>query len=240
MTIRLNVRLLLFVRFASIAIALTAATDAHSEQYTVGGRSIELPSPQGYCKIGETRGEQKFVELTAKATGPSSRILALFLRCEEVAEWRKNAPSELVSSSDWVVLGVILDRDGQLRPMEGVSRKEFVRTLGSAMSKDPALFSRTNADAQIRLNSLVTGADFRMMGTQVLKADDEAIYFILGSEILADNGEHRRVIAVSAITLLKGVRIVYGNYRQVNPSQNGNALFGKTNALVHAAVQANP
>ncbi|WP_130902056.1 hypothetical protein [Pseudomonas sp. Sample_23] len=79
-----------------------------------------------------------------------------------------------------------------------------------------------------------------MISPQVLKAENEALYFIIGSEVRADNFESRRVIGVSANTLLKGVRIAYTNYRQVHQSQYGNALFVNTSAIVHAAVQANP
>ncbi|MGJ7498623.1 hypothetical protein ACSFA8_26700 [Variovorax sp. RT4R15] len=219
---------------------LVIATHVRAEQYVLAGRSIELPSPQGYCKIGETAGEKEFIELTAKGTGPSSRILGVFLKCEEVAKWRKYASSESVSASDWVVSAVMLDRDGQLRPMEGASRSEFVRLLGGAVSKDPSIFSRTAAEAQATLNNLVSGADFKMVGAQVLKADNDALYFIIGTEVRADNGENRRLIGISANTLIKGVRIVYANYRQVRHPQDGNALFGNTSAMVHAAVQANP
>lgn len=240
MTTQPRFRLPVLARFASIAMVVLAATHAHSEQYALAGRSIELPSPPGYCKIGETEGEKKFIELTAKGTGPSSKILAIFLKCEEVTKWRKEAPSESVSASDWVVSAVMLDRDGQLRPMDGVGRPEFVRLLGGAISKDLTFFSRTNAEAQATLNNLVSGADFKMVGFQVLKADNEALYFITGSEIRADNGENRRVIGVSANTLLKGLRIVYANYRQVRQPQDGNVLFGNLSAIVHAAVQANP
>lgn len=234
-------RLPTLVRFVCLAVAaLVTATHAHSEQYTLAGRSVELPSPQGYCKIGETAGEQKFTELTARSTGPSSKILAIFLKCDEVAKWRKYAPYEVVSASDWVVSGVMLDRDGQIHPMEGVSRPEFVRLLGEAVSKDPTIFSRTTAEAQATLNNLVSGADFNIVGAQVLKADNEALYFILGSEIRTANGENRRVIGVFASTLLKGIRIAYSNYRQMHREQDGNALFGNTSTMVHAAVQANP
>ncbi|MDI3383462.1 hypothetical protein ACFPPF_14430 [Xenophilus aerolatus] len=221
-------------------MALAAATPARSEQFSLAGKTIELPSPQGYCKIGDTLGEQKFIELTAKGTGPSSRILSVFLQCEEVAKWRKIAPFESVSASDWLVSAVMLDRDGQLRPIEGVSRKEFVRLLGGAVSKDPNIFSRTTAEAQAALNDLVSGADFKIVGAQVLKADDDALYFIVGSDIRADTGENRRVIGISANTLIKGMRIVYANYRQVRQSQDGKTLFGSTSAIVHATVQANP
>lgn len=221
-------------------MALASTTLALSEQYALAGRTIELPLPQGYCKIGETPGEQKFIELTAKGTGPSSKILAVFLKCEEVAKWRKHAPSESVGASDYLVSAVMLDRDGQLRPIEGASRKEFVRLLGGAVSKDPNIFSRTTAEAQATLNNLVSGADFKIVSAQVLKADDDALYFVFGSEIRADNGENRRVIGITANTLIKGMRIVYANYRQVRQPQDGNALFANTSAMVHAAVQANP
>lgn len=234
-------RITTLVRIASFCLAtLATATLVHSEQISLAGRTIELPSPQGYCKIGETLGEQKFIELTAKGTGPSSRILAVFLKCGELAQWRKSAPSEAVSASDWLVSAVMLDRDGQLRPIEGLSRTEFVRLLGGAASKDPGIFSRTTAEAQATLNHLVSGADFKLVGAQVLKADEDALYFIIGSEIRADNGENRRVIGISANTLIKGMRIVYANYHQVRQPQDGNALFGTTSAMVHAAVQANP
>lgn len=241
MAIQSRLRIPAVGRFVSLAlVALVTANLAHSEQFSLAGRTIELPSPQGYCKIGQTPGEQKFIELTAKGTGPSSKILAVFLRCEDVANWRKHAPAESVSASDWLVSAAMLDRDGQLRPIEGTNRKEFVRLLGGAVSKDPTIFSRTAGEAQATLNSLVGGADFKMVSAQVLKADEDALYLLIGSEIRADNGENRRVVGVSANTLIKGVRIVYANYRQVRQPQDGSALFSNTSAIVSAAVQANP
>lgn len=241
MAIQARFRTPALLRFASLAlVALVTATLAHSEQFSLAGRTIELPSPPGYCKIGQTPGEKKFIDLTSKGTGPSSRILAVFLKCEEVANWRKNGPAESVSASDWLVSAAMLDRDGQLRPVEGTSRKEFVRLLGGAISKDPTIFSRTAGEAQSTLNNLVSGADFKMVGAQVLKADEDALYFLFGTEVRADNGENRRVVGISANTLIKGMRIVYANYRQVRQPQDGNALFGNTSAIVNAAVQANP
>lgn len=217
-----------FLYWGTLGAAILSGAIANASPYTVLGRTIDLVPPTGYCVLGETEDERDYLKRHQELLASSGVLLQVTAPCEDVKKVNVGVINRLARQT---VVSVVKGQ-GQVR-LDNRSRSEFLKTLVQNFGKsDPIDFSKAEANAAQTLRK--TGMSIALREVTPLGADENAFYLFIISEAQDENGEKRRVVGVTAITLINGLTL---NIQVSEPANSSGAPSPAT--VVRQYLQAN-
>src|SRR5258706_409442 len=99
---------------ASLLVVLTLLTRSLlAEPVSVGGGSIDLEPPKGYCKASKDNVERPVVESLEKGAGTGALVLMVFAQCDELKSLRGGKIKNFTRYGQYVAPK---EDDGTVRP----------------------------------------------------------------------------------------------------------------------------
>jgi len=233
MLARLDLVALALIALAALLGAGSGAMAAHA---TIGGVSINLPPPEGFCELsdGDPADKGMITKIGEVVGKGGNRLLNMSADCGQLADWR--AQTRLlddfaeyqtpVSSMDTTLAGA---------PAESIKQTcAELRTQGGKISADTASDVKSHIEQvfdKVRLNEVA------FVG--VLAEDTTACYAGQIAKYKTDDGTIKTQLTVFGITVVKGKYIfVYGFAVYLN-SDVVDGVLAKVKANVAALLAAN-
>ena len=183
------------------------------------GRTINLIIPEGYCEAGGHPAETKLVNRIRKAMGTSNQILALFADCKELDDLRKGRRAALDN------YGLILAQTpkGQLRPLKGVSRSEYIQMIRAQIGHVPD--GLKEAEARIKQYFPAMLQSYENLG--LLGTDSNGLYVGLLQTWIDDTGRPKPLLGVVGTTLIKKLTFSINLYQAYRNSPDLRGLLAR-------------
>jgi len=131
-----------FIRSIRLALALalaltTAIPSALAADATIGGVSIKLPPPAGFCELNDTdRSDKHMLTLLTDIVGKSgNKLLSLAADCRQLTDWRANTRSVL---DDYVQYQVPIAQMDNTNPEPVKKTCAALRAQGDKLVADQA------------------------------------------------------------------------------------------------------
>ena len=195
---------MVMLRFWILAFCLacgSAQVHAETVAVDVGGESIKLNVPKGFCQLNQDLpGDSRLLNLIKGGLRGRNELLLMYADCKQLEAWRAGKKKTL-------------DDFGQvqtpLRTMRTDLRgksKATINSICSAMRKaQPGFFGAIKEQVQKRFDELQANIKFnqsKFLG--VLHGDDEACYSAIIQKLKTELGDPKTIISVYAITVLRG------------------------------------
>jgi hypothetical protein len=174
------------------AVLLALATTASADDISVGGRTLSIMPPEGYCALDRSNpADARVMDTVEKAQAGRNQVLMHFVPCTELEDW--HAGRIAVYS---VYGNVAVQLNNGTPTATRMSRTDFIDGMQAHM---PTLDMK---DIESEVNSKIEG--MQLSGSQmlgVIDKDSNALYVALAMEVSA-NGENLAKSAVTTFTLL--------------------------------------
>jgi hypothetical protein len=222
--------------FGAILLAVfTFASSAHADTFKLGGRTVALEPPRGYCALDPKRPkEAEIITLNEQMQQPRNHVILQLADCDELAGFRVGDRQAF-------------DRYGQyFTPASGTATKlaaDYTRQafLAAAAEELPTVDSTLLVD-ELAKKFHASGSDVagaRFMG--VLDQDPAAIYLgiAFGTMTVAGRTAAASAVGVVGLTLVNGRSISLGLYQVNAGADSVPELLQSVREQMHLLVRGN-
>jgi hypothetical protein len=224
-------------RFGSAALLLLVATStAQSETLTLGGRTVMLDPPAGYCALDPARPEEaKLIDFNETMQQPRNHVAMQLADCGELEEFRAGKRPSFERYGQYFVPVT----DGAVKPVPDYTRAQFLAEGARELPKldSGALMDEVTAKLRESAGSDVAGAHF--LG--VLQQDAAGLYLgiAVGQVSVGDRTVSAGAIGVVGLTLVNRISVSLGLYQAHASAEAVPDLLAKIRQTLAATVQAN-
>jgi hypothetical protein len=194
-------------KFATV-LFLSAAAIAQAEQVTLGGRTLNIPAPAGYCTAGATKDETQGFDRIAFGMGADNKLLFYFVECKELARVREGSAGYRGGFDSYITVAATAPK-GVIYVHDEVTRQQYVQMLAKGMGKG-AVAEEGIERAMKRVRQFGPG-DQAVQNFGVIGVDENAAYISVATIGAAQDGGKGLdyVMTVGGQTIIKGVRLGY-------------------------------
>jgi hypothetical protein len=224
----------MLARLTLAALLLAAAAPgAFAAQVNIGGASINLPPPGGFCELNNSNESDKRMLTTL---GPlleksGNKLLGMFADCGQLSGWHTGKRQLLDDYAQYQTPIASMDKP----PSETVAetcttlRKQGEQILANQL---PDIKKRVESTlSKIKLN------ETSFLG--VLGEDNDACYAGLIQKIHTEANTDKTQITAFAISLIKKKSVFTYRFSVYQNPQSADALLGKIKIDIAALVAAN-
>lgn len=215
-------------RLALAAVLIAATSHAMAQQATLGGVTIKLPLPKGFCELSDQYPSDKNVRtLTSNVLEQGgNKLLGFSAQCKQLTDYRAGTQRLLDDYAQYQTSIALMDK---VAPATVHETCDELRAEGSKiLAKDePDIKARMEAAAK---NLKVQQTSF----VGVLGEDTQACYAGVIQKMQTQIGSEKTQLSVFAVTIVKK-RIIY-LYRFT--VYNGEDSVNRTLAAIKADVAA--
>jgi hypothetical protein len=224
------------LRGGAVLVLAAVASGAWAAETSIGGVSINLPAPAGFCELSasqpaDNRALTTFGGLLEKS---GNRLLGFFADCQQLADWRAGKRP-------------LLDDYAQFQtPISGMDRvvaspKAFIHeTCATLRAQGKELNSNIAPDVKSKIERAL--ANVKMDSLEfvgVLAEDDTACYAAQIMNAHVSNGADKTQIVLLALAVVKSKFIVLNRYRVYVGADAASDLLAKWKDTVAALYAAN-
>jgi hypothetical protein len=221
-------------RMTFAALVLTGiGASALAAPATIGGVSINLPAPRGFCNLSELNPSDKrmITTLSPLLEKSGNKLLVMSADCRQLADWHTGARQLLDDYAQYQTPIASMDKP----PSETIAQTcTTLREEGNKILADemPDIKSRVESTlSKIKMN------ETSFLG--VLGEDATACYAGLIQKIHTEAGTDKTQITVFAISLVKNKSVFIYRFAVYRNAQTANLVLGKLKADVAALLAAN-
>ena len=227
-------------RVASIALLVFAAglgvPAARAETLTLGGRTVILEPPAGYCALDPNRqNEADLIAFNEKMQQPRNHVVMQLADCGELEEFRAGKRRSFDRYGQYFVPVT----DGAVTPAADYTRAAYLAEAARELPKldSGALMDEVAAKLRQSAVSDVTSAHF--LG--VLQQDDAGLYLgiAVGQVSVGDQAVSAGAMGVVGLTLVNQISVSLGLYQAHAGAEAVPALVEKIRQTLAATVTAN-
>ncbi|WP_440533072.1 hypothetical protein [Variovorax sp. YR566] len=195
-------------KLATLLFLCSAAVTAGAEQVTLGGRTLNIPTPAGYCVAGATKDEKEGFDRIAFGMGADNKLLFYFVECKELARVRDGSAGYRGGYNSYVTVAATAPK-GVIYVHDEVTRQQYVQLLAKGMGKGIAAEEGIER-AMKRVRQFGAG-DQAVQNFGVVGVDESAAYVSVVTVGAAQDGSRGLdyVMTVGGPTIIKGVRLGY-------------------------------
>jgi hypothetical protein len=209
-------------------LALTAAAGA--EDFQVGGETLSIDPPDGYCALDRSHPADAFIlGAIEKTQAGANQVLMQFALCQQLEDWHAG---RIPNYSNYGGVTVQLE-DGTPRSIR-MSRRDFIVGMQTHMPK--ADMTDIENEINAKLEGLAAISNSQMLG--VVGKDGSALYIgVLGT--VEVGGERTLLAGVTSITLLRSFVVNTNLYAPAEPEMHDH-LLAIQKAYLAELVRQNP
>jgi hypothetical protein len=218
-----------------IAVVLGAAT-ARAETLTLGGRTVILEPPAGYCALDPARqNEADIIAFNDKMQQPHNHMVMQLADCGELAEFRAGTRQNFERYGQYFAPL----SEGAVKPITDRTRASFLAEGARELPKieSAAIVDEVTAKLREGAGGAVAGAQF--LG--VLKQDDAGVYLgiAVGKITVGDQTVSAGAMGVVGLTLVNEISVSLGLYRANVGPEAVPDLLAKIQQTLAAIIRAN-
>ena len=209
---------------------------ARAETPTLGGRTVILEPPAGYCALDPARqDEADLIAFNEKMQQPRNHLVMQLADCGELADFRAGKRPSFDRYGQYFVPVT----DGAVQPVTGFTRASYLEEGARELPKldSGALVDEITAKLRAGAGSDVTGMHF--LG--VLKQDEAGLYLgiAVGKVSVGDQTASAGAIGVVGLTLVNEIPVSLGLYQANVGAEAVPDLLAKVQQTLASIVQAN-
>jgi hypothetical protein len=218
---------------AALLLAAAAAS-ALAGQATMGGVSVNLPPPHGFCELSASNESDKrmITVLGDLLTKSGNKLLAMSADCRQLTDWRTGKRQLLDDYAQYQTPIASMDKP----PSETVAQ-----TCSTLRQEGNKILENQMPDIKARVES--TLSKIKMNETSflgVLAEDSNACYAGLVQKIHTEAGTDKTQITVFAITIIKNKSVFSYRFSVYQNPRTADVVLGKIKADIAALLAANP
>lgn len=192
----------------AIAILVTFTTPVRANDVPVGGKTLSIAPPEGFCEYDRSNDfDAAVMKRVEDAQTGMNRVALQFGRCDEFKRWRAGG----VTFSQFGQIMLSLDYPGAPQPVP-MSRQDYLDRVAPQI---PQLNAGDVQRIEDQLNGKIN--DAQIAGSQllgILDRDKNALYVgFLG--VLEVDGKQFPLAGIGAVTMLGSVPTTVNLYRPV-------------------------
>jgi hypothetical protein len=219
-------------RLTFAALALVAAASA-AMAATIGGVSVNLPPPAGFCELSASNSsDQRMISTLTDLLGKSgNKLLGMSADCGQLGAWRTGKRQ-------------LLDDYAQYQtPIAGIDKppsETVAQTCSVLRAEGNKILANQMPDIKARVES--TLKEIKMNETNflgVLAEDSGACYAALIQKIRTEAGTDKTQVTMFAVTILKNRSVFAYRFAVYHNADTVNAVLAKIKADVAALTAAN-
>jgi hypothetical protein len=219
--------------FAALALVLAAASSALAAEATIGGVSVSLPPPGGFCELSASNSsDQRMIStLTDLLAKSGNKLLAMSADCGQLADWRTGKRKLLDDFAQYQTPIASMDKP----PSETVAQ-----TCATLRAEGEKILANQMPDIKARVES--TLSQIKMNETRfigVLGEDPDACYAGLIQKIHTEAGTDKTQVTMFAVTLTKAKSVFVYRFSVYHDPHSVDAVLGKIKVDVAALTAAN-
>lgn len=198
----------------------------------IAGRSITFVLPRGFCPIGDgTPQERSWRQLLDRFNAGVNMVVLSFADCQQLARFKNDQDNRIQDYGTYLV-----SLSPRANYPANYPRAKFLATAPSQLQKiDP---TSVEDKANKKFNDLATDLTIDNFSLGMVDANENAVYIVTGALVNA-GGQLTRKMAVTAITLAKGVFISIHLYSDYRDQETFLQLLNAQRRLASAFVVAN-
>jgi hypothetical protein len=230
----LLVRLILAIGIFHSAFA---AADRQAAAISVGGRSVVIVQPEGFCWLDLNGSEGPMAQQAAAIFSKTGQeLLAMFADCKELKLLRSGKVTTLKRHGSFTADA---NRRGLVVPTK-LTRREVISQTATQLSK-ASIYSDSLNNLKRAANQVLPGTILEMSVPRVISQDQNAIYVggIVGGR--SSLGVNRLIATVTNTSVLQGLVINLILHDEVKSDPyNFSSLLRESRALAAELVRLNP
>jgi hypothetical protein len=216
--------------FAALALAAAASAAAAT---TIGGVSVNLPPPAGFCELSASNAsDQRMISTLTDLLGKSgNKLLGMSADCGQLAAWRTGKRQ-------------LLDDYAQYQtPIAGIDKppsETVAQTCAVLRAQGEKILANQMPDIKARVES--TLKEIKMNETNflgVLAEDPGACYAALIQKIKTEAGTDKTQVTMFAVTIVKNRSVFVYRFAVYRNADSVNAVLAKIKGDVAALTTAN-
>jgi hypothetical protein len=223
-------------RLAFVAVLATAATGAMAADAVIGGVSIKLPPPTGFCELSASNpADKRMVTTIGELVGKAgNKLLNMSADCQQLADWRSQKRTLLDDYSQYQTPTGQMD---QLVASPAATIKDTcatLRTQGSEITANqlPDLKARIEETLKtVKMNEV------RFIG--VLAEDADACYAGQLQKMHTESGTEKTQIVLIAVAVVKNKNIFAYRMTVYKGQDTAANLLGPFKGTIAALYAAN-
>jgi hypothetical protein len=222
-----------FVAFALIGIA----SSAMAAQTTVGGVSINLPAPGGFCELKDSDASDKRVITTiGELVGKSgNQLLGISADCQQLADWHAKKRQLLDDMGQYQTIVRLANT-----PLPAAPEALIKQNCATMRAQGDNIVSNASPDMKSHVEQMFDRIRINETGfIGVLAEDTTACYAALMQKLRTDIGTDKTQAIAFALTLVKGKYVYVYRYAVYSNSDVINDMLVKLKADVAALLAAN-
>jgi len=222
------------LRAAPLFALAFVARGASAADVSIGGVSLLLPPPAGFCELtmSDPSDNRMITTIGALVEKGGNKLLSFSADCRQLADWRTQKRPLLDDYGQFQTSIAAMD---QLAPMSVIHDTcATLRTQGNDINSNIASDVKSKIESalnNVKMNSLT------FVG--VLAEDDTACYAAQIQKMRTETGTDKTQLNLMAITVVKGKAIFVTRYAQYTSSDATSGLLTKLKDTVAALQSAN-
>lgn len=219
-----------------LLVAGFCVSAARAETLTLGGRTVILDPPAGYCALDPARpDEAAVIAFNEKMQQPRNHVVMQLADCGELADFRAGKRPSFERYGQYFVPVT----DGAVKVVAGDTRTSMLAQAARELPQldSGALIDAVTAKLRESAGGDVAGSHF--LG--VLKEDEAGIYLgiTLGKMSVAGQTANAGAIGVVGLTLVNQIPVSLGLYQASVGAEAVPGLLAKVQQTLASIIQAN-
>jgi len=218
--------------FAALLVAAAAAS-ALAAQANLGGVSIALPTPSGFCELSESNNSDKrmITTLTGLLEKSGNKLLGMSADCRQLRDWHSGKRQLLDDYAQYQTPIGSIDKP----PSETVA--ETCKTLRDEGNK---ILANQLPDIKARVETTLKSVKMNeTIFIGVLAEEANACYAGLVQKIHTEAGTDKTQITVFAVSTIKDKSVFTYRFSVYKNPQTADVVLGKIKGDVAALLSAN-
>jgi hypothetical protein len=218
--------------FAVLLVAV-AASSAFAAQANIGGVTINLPAPSGFCELSSSNESDKRMLTTL---GPlleksGNKLLAMSADCRQLSDWHTGKQQLLDDYAQYQT---------QIATMDKPPSETVAQTCTTLRNEGNKILANQLPDIKARVES--TLSKIKLNETSflgVLAEDADACYAGLVQRIHTEANTDKTQITVFAVSIVKNKSVFTYRFAVYHDPLTADAVLGKMKRDIAALMAAN-
>jgi hypothetical protein len=224
----------MFTRLTFTALLLAAAaSSALAAQANIGGVSIALPPPSGFCELSPSEpSDKRMISVLGDLLQKSgNKLLGMSADCHQLRDWRTGKRQLLDDYAQYQT---------PIGSMDKPPTETAAQTCATLRQEGNKILENQMPDIKARVES--TLSKIKMNETSflgVLAEDSNACYAGLVQKIHTEAGTDKTQITVFAVTIVKNKSVFSYRFSVYHNPQTADVVLGRIRTDVAAMMAAN-
>jgi len=220
------------VAFAALLLA-AAASNALAAQANIGGVSIQLPPPGGFCELSTSNESDKrmITILGGLLEKSGNKLLAMSADCRQLSDWHSGKRQLLDDYAQYQT---------QIATMDKPPSETVAQTCNTLRQEGNKILENQMPDIRARVES--TLSKIKLNETSflgVLAEESNACYAGLVQKIRTEANTDKTQITVFAVSIVKNKSVFSYRFAVYQNPQTADVVLGKIKVDIAALIAAN-